>query len=149
MPHSAVHLGQQATPNPIKAMPVTRAIGIETPVSCVPNKSHETSDGTINKARPVANSRTAVSASSLSFISKASNTLNHPKGRDATNAIWSNAPGPRWLRYRLASDKPSAQRHQTQDRCDEEKLANFDANVKKQQRHRNRSLRKADFAQRA
>src|SRR6516165_2419273 len=131
MPQSALQFGQQATPKPNRAIPVTRAIGMETPVSSMPNNSHETSDGTINKARPVANSRTAVSASSLSFISKASDTLNHPEGSDAADAIRRDSPGPRWLRYRLAPGKPSAQRHQTQDRCDEEQLSDLDANVKK------------------
>src|SRR6266849_5557074 len=59
MPQSAVLPGQQPTPNASKAMPVTRAAGLATPVNSAPNSSRPTSDGTISSARPVANSRTA------------------------------------------------------------------------------------------
>ena len=52
---------QQATPNPIRARPVTRAIEWKLPQSSVPNNSNETSDGTINSARPVIASLMAAS----------------------------------------------------------------------------------------
>jgi len=61
MPQKAVLPGQQPTPNAIKAMPVTRATGIATPVSSAPNSSRTTSNGAIIKATPVAASATAVS----------------------------------------------------------------------------------------
>ena len=46
-----------------------------------------------------------------------------------------------------ASNEPSRQRHDTQDRRDEEKLTNFNANIEEQQRHWNRRLRQADCVQ--
>ena len=52
--------GQQLSPNPIRAIPVTRATGIATPLSSSPSNNRETNDGTIRKAKPVAASRIAV-----------------------------------------------------------------------------------------
>ena len=57
-----------------------------------------------------------------------------------------HAPCPCWLWYGRASDEPSRQRHDTQDRCDEEELPDLNANIEKQQCHRNRCLGQADFA---
>ena len=63
MPQSAVLPGQQETPNAIRAMPVTRAIGIATPVSSSPSNNRPTSDGAMSNANPVAISTTAAKAS--------------------------------------------------------------------------------------
>lgn len=128
MPQSAVEFGQQPIPNPTKAMPVTRAITIATPVSSVPNNNHETSDGTINNARPVAASPTAASVR-IFFIkavhrhSKGGDPLNHPESCNTADAVRRHAPTPCWLRYGRAS----TQRHDTQDRRDEEELPDFNA----------------------
>src|SRR5207247_3524373 len=65
MPQSAVLPGQQPTPNASKAMPVTRAAGLATPVNSAPNSSHPTSDGTISSASPVAASATAATVSTF------------------------------------------------------------------------------------
>jgi hypothetical protein len=51
--------GQPAIPRPIRAMPVTRATGMATPVSLSPNNNCPTSEGTTRSANPVAASPTA------------------------------------------------------------------------------------------
>ena len=57
--------GQQASPSADQGdIPITRSyLGIATRIPSAPNKSRPVSDGTINKAKPVANSRTAASLS--------------------------------------------------------------------------------------
>src|SRR5713101_4054623 len=62
MPASGVP-GQQATPNAIRARPVTRATVAAMPVSSAPSSSCPTSDGTTSNAIPVATSMTAVTTS--------------------------------------------------------------------------------------
>ena len=57
--------GQQATANPIRAMPVTRATGTAMPLSSPPNNSRPTSGGTISNAMPVAASATASKVSTF------------------------------------------------------------------------------------
>ena len=57
--------GQQATPNAIRAIPVTRATGTATPVSSSPNNNYPTSDGTISNAKPVAASAMAAKLSTF------------------------------------------------------------------------------------
>src|SRR5947207_214422 len=59
MPQSAVVPGRQPTPNASKAMPVTRATGMETPVSSAPSNKRTANDGTTINANPVATSATA------------------------------------------------------------------------------------------
>src|SRR5271167_5177845 len=46
--------GQQATPNAIRAMPVTRATVAAMPVSSTPSSNCPTSDGRVSRPRPVA-----------------------------------------------------------------------------------------------
>src|SRR3954465_4487597 len=60
MPQSAVQPGQQANPNAIKGMPVTRATEIATPVNSSPKSNRPTIDGTTSNDAPVANSTMAV-----------------------------------------------------------------------------------------
>src|SRR5258708_12882163 len=60
--------GQQAIPKAIRAMPVTRAIGIATPVSCSPNNACPTSDGTISNANPAAASPMAAKISTFFIV---------------------------------------------------------------------------------
>src|SRR5512139_2783835 len=57
--------GQQATPNPIKAMPVTRATSIAAPASLSPNNNCPTSDGAISIVNPVTASTTAAKISTF------------------------------------------------------------------------------------
>ena len=61
--------GQQATPSAIRAMPVTRATVIATPVSSTPNSHCPTRDGAISKATPVAASLTAATISTVFGVS--------------------------------------------------------------------------------
>src|SRR4030095_4608460 len=68
MPQNAVLRGQQPTPKASKAMPVTRAAGIATPVNSEPNNSRPTSDGTISSAIPVATSATAATVSTFFIL---------------------------------------------------------------------------------
>src|SRR5260221_5222445 len=65
MPHSAVLPGRHPTPNAIKAMPVTRATALETPVSSAPSNSRPTRDGTTINPAPVASSATAATVNSF------------------------------------------------------------------------------------
>ena len=55
--------GQQAIPNPIRAMPATRATGIVVPVNSTPNNNCPTREGAISNANPVAASATAAKIS--------------------------------------------------------------------------------------
>src|SRR5262245_28212474 len=57
--------GQQASPNPIKARPVTRATGIVMSANSSLSSNCPTSDGTISNANPVTISATAVKTSTI------------------------------------------------------------------------------------
>src|SRR5215475_10658002 len=156
MPQSGVQPGQQAIPNPSRAMPVTRAMERETSVSSTPNNNRTTSDGITINARPVAASATAAIPSTF-FIeelrvhsnSKGGDALNHPESCDAANAVRRYAPCPGWLWQGRASDDESAQRHDSQDRRDEEELADLNANVEEEQRDWNCCLGQTNRVQRA
>src|SRR4029079_14370731 len=60
MPQSAVQPDQQANPNGIKAMPVTRATQMAAPVNSSPKSNRPMIDGTTSNATPVAISVTEV-----------------------------------------------------------------------------------------
>jgi hypothetical protein len=60
--------GQQAIPNAIKAMPVTRATGMAVPESSTPNNNQPTSAGIISNADPVAASATAARMSTFFVV---------------------------------------------------------------------------------
>ncbi len=86
------------------------------PVRSAPNNNRTTIGGYTSRTSPVRASAAAATARSRFFISKRGNALNNPKRGDATDAVRRDAPGPCWLRYGRASNEPSRQRHDTQDR---------------------------------
>src|SRR4030095_12507616 len=81
MPISGVP-GQQATPNAIRAMPVTRATSMATPVSSSPNNNCPTSDGTISNAKPVPISAAAAKVSNflIALLSRARHSVGNGSG---------------------------------------------------------------------
>src|SRR5882724_2642185 len=69
--------GQQATPNAIRAIPVTRSNVMAMPVSSAPNSNCPINDGTISNATPVAASL-AAAKTSTPFIAPVSPVLLRP-----------------------------------------------------------------------
>ena len=58
---------QQAIPNPLRAMPATRATGIVVPTNSTPNNNCPTREGTISNANPVAASLAATKINVLTY----------------------------------------------------------------------------------
>ena len=95
------------------------------------NNNRTTSEGTISNDKAGSGFADGGECEQPFFISKGCNALNHPKGRDPADAVRRYAPCPCWLWYGRASNKPSPQRHDTQDRRDEEELPDLNANIEK------------------
>ena len=78
--------------------------------------------------------------------SKRGDALDDPESRYAADGIWRNAPSPHGWRHADAPVGLPCERNDGEDRCDEQDLADLDADVEEEQRDGNRRLRQADFA---
>ena len=85
----------------------------------------------------------------LGQYSKSGDALNDPEGREAADGIRRHGPGPCRSRYVDAPRDPPCQRNNGEHGSDEEQLADLDADVKEQQRDRDRCLRQTDLRQRS